>query len=106
MQNKTISVLAAAAISIGLGFAATSSATAAPAMGAMQKAQAGIQKSEVTQVRHFRRHNRRHFRHNYRRCVPTYRWSRRLTLTSYGWRYVPYRYFVGYRCNYGYGYGY
>jgi len=106
MQNRTISVLAAAAISIGLGFAATSSANAAPAMGAMQKAQAGIQKSEVTQVRHFRRHNRRHFRHNYRRCVPTYRWSRRLTLTSYGWRYVPYRYFVGYRCNYGHGHGY
>ncbi len=54
-MNKTISVIAAA-LSIGLGFAATSSATAAPAMGAMQAAQAGIQKSEVTQVR--RRHNK------------------------------------------------
>jgi len=59
MKTKTISVIAAAALSIGLGFAATSSATAAPAMGAMQAAQAGIQKSDVTQVRHYRRYFRR-----------------------------------------------
>ncbi len=100
MKNKTISVLAAAALSIGVGFAATSGATAAPAMGAMQAAQAGIQKSDVTQVRHYRRYRR------YRRCFPTYRWGRRLVRTYYGWRHVPYRYFVGYRCNYLYGYGY
>ncbi len=36
MRNKTISVLAAAAISIGVGFAATSGATAAPTIGEMQ----------------------------------------------------------------------
>ena len=36
MNAKTISVLAAAAFSIGLGFAATSSATAALAMGELQ----------------------------------------------------------------------
>jgi len=36
MRNKTISVLATAAFSICVGFAATSSATAAPAMGQMQ----------------------------------------------------------------------
>ena len=36
MKNKTISVLAAAVISIGVGLAATSSATAAPAIGQMQ----------------------------------------------------------------------
>lgn len=36
MKTKTVSVLAVAAISIGLGFAASSGATAAPAMGEMQ----------------------------------------------------------------------
>ena len=36
MRNKTISVLATAAFSICVGFAATSSATAAPAIGQMQ----------------------------------------------------------------------
>ena len=36
MKTRTISVLAAAAISIGVGFAATSSATAAPTIGEMQ----------------------------------------------------------------------
>lgn len=36
MKNNMISVLAAAAISIGIGFAATSSATAAPVMDEMQ----------------------------------------------------------------------
>ena len=97
-KNKTISVLAAAAISIGIGFAATSSATAAPAMGAMQSAQAGIVKSDVVEVRYYRRH-----RHCYR---VYYRWGRRLVRTYYGWRYVSYRYFVGYRCNYRYGYRY
>ncbi|MCZ6861335.1 MAG: hypothetical protein O7I42_13850 [Alphaproteobacteria bacterium] len=99
MKNKTISVIAAAAISIGIGFAAISSATAAPAVGAMQAAQAGIQKSEITQVRHYRRN---------RHCFRAYRWGRRWVRTYYGWRYVPYRYFVGYRCNYRYRnwYGY
>ncbi len=102
MTNKTISVLAAAALSIGVGLAATSGATAAPAMGAMQAAQAGIQKSDITQVRHFRRHRIGYY--GYRRCVPRYRWSRRLVRTYYGWRYVSYRYFVGYRCSYRYRY--
>lgn len=100
MKNKTISVFAAAALSIGLGFAATSGATAAPAMGAMQAAQAGIQKSDVTKVSH-----RRHFR-RYRACRPVYAWGKRWTRTAYGWRYLPYRYVVRYNCNYGYGYRY
>ncbi len=103
MKIKTTSVFAAAAISIGVGFAATSSANAAPVLGAMQAAQAGIQKSEITQVRHFRRV--RHYR-RYRHCFRAYRWGRRWVRTYYGWRYVPYRYFVGYRCNYRYGYRY
>ena len=42
----------------------------------------------------------------YRHCVSVYRWGQRLVYTTYGWRYVPYRYFAGYRCNYRYGYGY
>lgn len=107
MKTKTISVIAAAALSIGLGFAATSSATAAPAMGAMQAAQAGIQKSDVTQVRHYRRHYRG-YRGSYgvRQCERKYRWGHKLVLTAYGWRYVPHRFFIGYRCNYRYGYGY
>ena len=98
MKNKTISVIAAAALSIGLGFAGASSATAAPAVGAMQAAKAGIEKSEITQVRHYRHYRR------FRRCFPRYRWGRRLVRTYYGWRYVSYRVFVGYRCRYGYRY--
>jgi hypothetical protein len=98
MSNKTLSVIAAAALSIGLGFAATSGATAAPALGAMQAAKADVKMNNVVRVSH-----RRHVR-SYRTCVKTYRWGTRLVRTYYGWRYVPYRYFVGYRCNYGYGY--
>jgi len=97
MNSKTITVLTAAALSIGMGFAATSGASAAPALGAMQAAKAVIQKSDVIQVRNLR---------SYRRCFPTYRWGRKLVRTYYGWRYVPYRYFVGYRCSYSYGHGY
>ena len=50
MRNKTISVLATAAFSICVGFAATSSTTAAPAMGQMQSLEfAGIDRLQYMQ---------------------------------------------------------